>query len=99
MSAPAVERPTPTVSPAGAVLVAAADRIASLPHTRMGRVDVHHALLAVAPSYDLAQAALDALAAHLRASGVDDGWLHKWTPRCGRSDVAAYLRAAAGVVA
>lgn len=62
-------------------------------------MDVHRALLAVAPSYELAQAALDRLAAHLRDTGADDRWLHKWTPRCGRSDVSAYLRAAAGVVA
>ena len=90
-----MERPAPTVFPVGAVLVAAADLITRLPHTRMGRVDVHLALRDAAPSYELTQAALDVLAAHLRASGADDGWLRQWTPRCGRSDVAAYLRAAA----
>ncbi|MGS2645950.1 hypothetical protein [Streptosporangium sp. G12] len=61
----------------------------------MGRVDVHRALLYAAPSYELTQAALDLLAAHLRAVGVDDRWLLLWTPRCGRADVVAYLRAAA----
>lgn len=95
MTAPAVERLTPTLSAAGAVLMAAADLIDSLPHTRMGRVDVHLALREAAPSYEETQAALDRLAAHLRASGVDDRWLHRWTARCGRADVAAYLRAAA----
>ncbi|WP_386162362.1 hypothetical protein [Streptosporangium vulgare] len=94
-----MERPTPTVSPVGAVLAAAADRVDSLPHARMGRVDVHLALRDASPSYELTQAALDRLAAHLHETGVDDRWLHQWTPRCGRSDVAAYLRAAAEVIA
>ncbi len=95
MSAPAVERPTLTVSPAGAVLAAAAARVDSLPHTRMGRVDVHRALVDVAPSHEEAQAALDALAAHLRETGVDDRWLLGWVHRCGRDETSAYLRAAA----
>ncbi|MFI6510031.1 hypothetical protein ACIBCT_20700 [Streptosporangium sp. NPDC050855] len=81
------------------MLVAVADRIAALPHTRVGQVDLCVALREVAPASDVAQAAWDLLVTYLRAEGVDTGWLLRWTPRCGRDEAAAYLRAAAEVIA
>lgn len=76
------------------VLRAAADRLAGLAHARVVRTDVHHALYQSAPQYDVAQAALDALTAHLTAQD-DAEWLSRWAKPRGRDEVAGLLRAAA----
>lgn len=80
-----------TIAP---VLRAAAARVAGLAYARVVRTDVHHALLLSSPQYDIAQAALDTLAAHIPAPG----WLARWAEPRGRDDVAAELRAAANAV-
>lgn len=76
------------------VLRAAADRLAELPHMRVIRTDVHHALYNSAPAYDVAQAALDALTEHLRLKGLGE-WLCCWAKPRLRDEVAAEIRAAA----
>ncbi|WP_433364334.1 hypothetical protein [Streptosporangium sp. CA-115845] len=81
-----------------AVLAAAADVLESHMHARMGRVDLHLALHEAAPTYELAQAGMDLLVDHLRATGADDRWVVRWTARCGRDEIAAHLRAAAEAV-
>lgn len=86
--------PTITASEVGRVLTAAAARVAALPHRRVVRTDVHHALRAAAPTIALAQAALDALAAHV----PDAAWLTTWSKPHGRDEVAAEMRAAAELV-
>lgn len=77
-----------TIAP---VLRAAADRLASLPYAGVNRIDVHHAINLSAPQYDLGQAALDALAAHV----PDARWLSCYSPLHSRDEVAAEMRAAA----
>ncbi|MEU4234147.1 hypothetical protein AB0F17_58575 [Nonomuraea sp. NPDC026600] len=76
------------------VLRAAADRLAELPHPRVIRTDVHHALYNSAPAYDVAQAALDALTTYLQKLGGAD-WLNRFAFPRGRDQVVAELRAAA----
>ncbi|MET8866473.1 hypothetical protein ABZW11_26345 [Nonomuraea sp. NPDC004580] len=82
---------TITAATVGKVLRTAADRVAALPHAKVVRTDVHHALAAAAPSYALAQAALDQLAAHV----PDAAWLNTWSKPHPRDEVAAEMRAAA----
>ncbi|MER7500500.1 hypothetical protein AB0L05_27960 [Nonomuraea pusilla] len=85
---------TITAASIAPVLREAADRVAALSYTRVVRTDVHHALLQSASQYDIAQAALDALAAHVR----DAGWLTSWAAPHSRDEVASELRAAANAV-
>lgn len=78
------------------VLRRAADRLEGLPHARVGRVDLYIALRkSGSDSYPAAQAALEVLAAHLRATGADDLWVHRWSDLRRRQDAAAAMRAAA----
>lgn len=77
-----------TIAP---VLNAAADHVARLSYARVVRTDVHHAILHAAPQYDVAQAALDALAAHV----PDARWLNTWSDPRPRDEVVAEMRAAA----
>ena len=77
-----------TIAP---VLREAADRVAALPHARVNRIDVHHAIHLSSPQYDVADAALNALAAHL----PDARWLTCYSPLHPRDEVAAEIRAAA----
>lgn len=87
-----------TLNPAEvcAVLRRAADRLEGLPHARVGRVDLYIALRkSGSDSYPAAQAALEVLAAHLRATGADDSWVHRWSDLRRRQDAAALMRAAA----
>lgn len=83
-----------TAATTAPVLRAAADRLAELPHTRVIRTDVHHALAMSSPAYDVAQATLDALTTHLQKLGGAD-WLSRFAFPRGRDEVAAELRAAA----
>lgn len=82
---------TITAVTTGPVLREAADHVAALSYVRVVRTDVHHAILLAAPQYDVAQAALDALAAHV----PDAGWLNTYATPHGRDEVAAEMRAAA----
>lgn len=79
------------------VLRAAAQVVAELPHRRVIRTDVHHALRNTAPTYDVAQAALDALTSYLRRSGGEQ-WLTVYAFPRSRDEVAAELCAAADSV-
>lgn len=85
---------TITAVTTGPVLRDAADHVAALSYARVVRTDVHHAILLAAPQYDVAQAALDALAAHV----PDAGWLNTWATPHSRDEVAAEMRAAADTV-
>jgi hypothetical protein len=86
--------PTTTVTVPG-VLYAAADHLQALPQRRVGRIEIHHALLAAGPTVAQAQDALDALHAHLPAG--DDGF-DRWTHRRHRDQAAALLRYAADMM-
>lgn len=77
-----------TIAP---VLREASARVAGLSHARVVRTDVHHAILLSAPQYDVAQAALDALAAHV----ADARWLTTSSTPHSRAEVAAEMREAA----
>lgn len=72
-------------------LRAAADVVAALPHPRVIRTDVHHALNTASPTYDVAQAALDALACDHQIAE----WLARWSIPHPRDEAVAELRAAA----
>ena len=85
---------TPAAAEVCAVLRRAADRLEGLPHTMVGRVDLYLALRR-SGSYEVAQAGLDLLAAHLRATGADDLWVHRWSVLRNRLDAVAAMRAAA----
>ncbi len=89
---PAIDYTAPTIAN---VLRKAAVALEALPHPRVSPVDLHIALRKVSPTHRTGQQALDALAAHLRATGGDDQWLGRWTGPRGRDEVAAELRAAA----
>lgn len=82
---------TITAATIGPILRNAAARVAGLSHARVVRTDVHHAILLAAPLYDVAQAALDQLAAHVS----DAEWLNTWSKPHWRDEVAAEMRAAA----
>lgn len=82
---------TITAASTAPILRQAADWLASLPHLRVVRTDVHHALLLAAPQYDIAQAALDTLAEHVQ----DAAWLSHWATPHARDEVVAEMRAAA----
>ncbi|MFG1683583.1 hypothetical protein ACGFNP_25665 [Nonomuraea sp. NPDC049269] len=46
-------------------------------------------------SYEVAQAALELLAAHLCATGADDLWVHRWSVLRNREDAVVLMRDAA----
>jgi hypothetical protein len=77
-----------------AVLRRAANALERLPHLMVGRVDLYIALRR-AGSYELAQGALELLAAHLRATGADDLWVHRWSDLRRREDAVVLMRDAA----
>jgi hypothetical protein len=77
------------------VLYAAADHLQALPQRRVGRIEIHQALLAAGPTVEQAQAALDAIHTHLPAG--DDGF-DRWTHRRHRDEAAALLRYAADMM-
>lgn len=72
-------------------LRAAADVVAALPHQRLIRTDVHHALNTASPTHDIAQAALDALTCDHQIAE----WLARWSTPHSRDEAVAELRAAA----
>lgn len=87
---------TITAVTTGKVLREAADRIAGLAHFRVARNEVHTAIRQAAEQDDkLAQAALDALAAHMDASGDDPQWLNRHAQIRPRDEIAELMRAAA----
>ncbi|MDP4501000.1 hypothetical protein [Nonomuraea turcica] len=78
-----------------AVLRRAAAEITALPHVMVVAGDLHHALTrASGGDYHLAQASLEALAAHLATWGVGD-WVRRWSKARHRDTVAAQLHTAA----
>jgi hypothetical protein len=85
-----------TLKPADvcAVLRRAANALERLPHLMVGRVDLYIALRR-SGSYEVAQAALELLAAHLRATGADDLWVHRWSVLRNREDAVVLMRDAA----
>lgn len=82
---------TITAATIGPILRDAAARVAGLSHARVVRTDVHHAILQSAPQHDIAQAALDALAAHV----PDAHWLNTWSKPHPRDEVVLEMRQAA----
>src|SRR5690606_8387591 len=72
-----------------AVLRRAADQIAALPQPMVGRIEIHHALLAAGPTVQQAQAALDAIHTHLPPG---DPGIDRSTHRRPRDQAAALLR-------
>ena len=86
----------PATAEVCAVLRRAADRLAGLPHARVGRVDLYIALRkSGSDSYPAAQAALGVLIAHLPASSGDNLWVHHYSVLRRRQDAVAAMRAAA----
>lgn len=77
-----------TIAP---VLREAADHIAALGYVRVLRHDVYNAIHQSAPTYDIADAALNSLAAQL----PDATWLTTTSEPHSRDEVAAEIRAAA----
>ena len=78
------------------VLRRAADRLERLPHLMVGRVDLYVALRkSGSDSSPAAQTALEVLAAHLRATGADDLWVHRWSVLRNRQDAVVLMRDAA----
>lgn len=92
------ERTGETLDPAAvcAVLRRAANALERLPHALVGRVDLYIALRkSGSDSWLAAQAALELLAAHLRATGADDLWVHRWSVLRNRLDAVVLMRDAA----
>jgi hypothetical protein len=86
----------PEIAEVCAVLRRAADRLAGLPHARVGRVDLYIALRkSGSDSYPAAQAALEVLTAHLPATGGDNLWVHRWSVLRNRQDAVVLMRDAA----
>jgi hypothetical protein len=77
------------------VLYAAAAHLQALPQRRVGRIEIHQALLAAGPTVGQAQAALDAIHTHLPAG---DHGFDRWTHRRHRDEAAALLRYAADML-
>ena len=77
-----------------AVLRRAANALERLPHLRVGRLDLYLALRRSGP-YQVAQAALEVLAAHLHATGADDLWVHRMSVLRNREDAVVLMRDAA----
>jgi hypothetical protein len=80
------------------ILRQAADLVAALPHARVVRAEVHHALQRSGSMCGMAQQALAELIRDLRAVRRLDLVTYWPAPR-GRDEVAADLRAAADAVA
>lgn len=78
------------------VLRRAADQIAALPQPMVGRIEIHHALLAAGPTVQQAQDALDAIHTHLPPG---DPGIDRWTHRRHRDQAAALLRQVADAAA
>ena len=92
------ERTGETADPAGVcvVLRRAANRLERLPHHMVGRVDLYVALRkSGSDAWPAAQAALELLAAHLRATGADDLWVHRWSVLRNRENAVVLMRDAA----
>lgn len=87
---------TPVTAEVCGVLRRAADRLERLPHHMVGRVDLYVALQkSGSDSWPVAQTALEVLAAHLRATGADDLWVHRWSVLRNRQDAVVLIRDAA----
>jgi hypothetical protein len=85
----------PTTTSVPDVLYAAAAHLQALPQRRVGRIEIHQALLAAGPTAGQAQAALDAIHTHLPAG---DHGFDRWTHRRHRDQAAALLRYAADML-
>ncbi|MCK2219762.1 hypothetical protein MF672_039095 [Actinomadura sp. ATCC 31491] len=87
---------TITAATIGPVLRTAADWVAGLTHYRVSRNEVHAALRQAAEQdFNVADAALNALATHMAAHGDDPQWLNRHAQLRPRDDFARLMRAAA----